>query len=195
MKKFVCTSLQIMGNQSSFRRWGKTWSDFCARKIIFAAAFCTDCIFLRRHGGKPVSRELQQSICDRTSEQTRVFTVSVVRKLRMEFICCSSRNAPLHTFRTCWCSERVLSSVYYCNSLLTGLPQCLLKKTQSVQNTAERMIFRAPKFDHVSPLFQKLHWLPISCRIEQKDFFIVLWLFFWNCATILIRPNPGVYVF
>ena len=46
-----------------------------------------------------MSRELQQSIRDRTSEQTRVFKASVVRKLRMKFIRRSSRNAPLHTFR------------------------------------------------------------------------------------------------
>ena len=62
----------------------------------------------------------------------------------------------------------VLSRIDYCNSLLAGLPQCLLKKIQYVQNAAAKMIFRAPKSDHVSPLLQKLHWLPISCRIEHK---------------------------
>ena len=30
------------------------------------------------------------------------------------------------------------------------------------------MIFRAPKSDHVSPLLRKLHWLPISSRIEHN---------------------------
>ena len=64
----------------------------------------------------------------------------------------------------------VLSRVDYCNSLLAGLPQCqcLLKKIQYVQNAAARLIFRAPKSHHVSSLLQKLHWLPISCRIEHK---------------------------
>ena len=62
----------------------------------------------------------------------------------------------------------VLSRVDYCNSLLAGLPQCHLKKIQYVQNAAARLIFRAPKSDHVSSLLQKLHWLPISCRIEHK---------------------------
>ena len=46
----------------------------------------------------------------------------------------------------------VLSHKDYCNSLLIGLPHCLLKKIQSVQNAAAKMIFRAPKSDHVSPL-------------------------------------------
>ena len=62
----------------------------------------------------------------------------------------------------------VLSRIDYCNSLLAGLPQCHLQKIQYVQNAAARLIFRAPKSDHVSPLLQKLHWLPISCRIEHK---------------------------
>ena len=42
-----------------------------------------------------------------------------------------------------------------------------LKKIQYEQNAAAQMIFRAPKSDHVSPLLRKLHWLPISCRIEH----------------------------
>ena len=51
----------------------------------------------------------------------------------------------------------VLSCIDYCNSLFTGLPQCLLKKIPNVQNAAAKMIFRAPKSDPVSSLFQKLH--------------------------------------
>ena len=62
----------------------------------------------------------------------------------------------------------VLSCIDYCNSLLAGLPQCLLKKIQYVQNAATKMIFQAPKSDHVLPLLRKLHWLPISCRTEHK---------------------------
>ena len=89
----------------------------------------------------------------------------------------------------------VLSRIDYCNSLLAGLPQCLLKKIQSVQTAAAKMIFQASKSDHVLPNLQKLHWLPISCRIEHKNGFTVLHLFIWNWTTILIRPNPGVYIF
>ena len=43
----------------------------------------------------------------------------------------------------------VLSRIDYCNSLLAGLPQCLLKKIQYVQNAAAKKIFRAPKSDHI----------------------------------------------
>ena len=54
------------------------------------------------------------------------------------------------------------------NILLAGLPQCLIKTILYVPNAAAKMIFRAPKSDHVSPLLQKLHWLHMSCRIEHK---------------------------
>ena len=62
----------------------------------------------------------------------------------------------------------VLSRFDYCNSLLTCLLQCLLKKIQYVQNAAAKMIVLVPKSDHVSLLLQKLQWLPISCGIEHK---------------------------
>ena len=65
--------------------------------------------------------------------------------------------------RTHVCSL-VLSRNDYCDSLLAGLPQGLLKKIQSVQNAAAKMIFQAPKVDHVSLLLQNLHWYPISAE-------------------------------
>lgn len=54
------------------------------------------------------------------------------------------------------------------NSLLYGIPSTLLKKLQNVQNACARLIFRAPKREHVTPLYMQLHWLPIECRIQYK---------------------------
>ena len=62
----------------------------------------------------------------------------------------------------------VLSKIDYCNSLLAGLPQCLLHKLQRIQNNAARMVLRRSKFEHVTPLLHTLHWLPISNRIDYK---------------------------
>ncbi|KAK7102473.1 hypothetical protein V1264_020687 [Littorina saxatilis] len=62
----------------------------------------------------------------------------------------------------------ILSKFDYCNALLTGIPQHLTDKLQKVQNTAARLIFRAKKHDHIQPLMQQLHWLPISSRIIHK---------------------------
>ena len=46
----------------------------------------------------------------------------------------------------------VTSRLDYGNALLNGVPQKLLSKLQRVQNAAAKLIKRARKFDHVTPL-------------------------------------------
>ena len=65
-------------------------------------------------------------------------------------------------------STFVLSMLDYCNSLLSGCPKHLLEKLQKVQNSAARLVLKAHKRDHVSPLLRTLHLLPIQARIEYK---------------------------
>ena len=62
----------------------------------------------------------------------------------------------------------VLSRLDYCNGTLSGCPQYLIEKLQKVQNNAARLVLRARKRDHITPLLNSLHWLPISSRIEYK---------------------------
>jgi len=62
----------------------------------------------------------------------------------------------------------VLSRLDYCNGLFHGSDKCLIRKLQLVQNSAAKLIFRAKKYDHVTPLLHSLHWLPVSSRIEYK---------------------------
>lgn len=72
-----------------------------------------------------------------------------------------------HTAVTLVCAF-VLSRLDYCNALLSGCPQYLINKLQRVQNSAARLIFKARKHDHVTPLLRSLHWLPVQARIEYK---------------------------
>ena len=60
------------------------------------------------------------------------------------------------------------SRLDYCNSLLYGLPQAQIDKIQRVQNAAARLIFKQPKFSHITPVLYQLHRLPIKYRIELK---------------------------
>ena len=48
-----------------------------------------------------------------------------------------------------------------CNSLLYGLPQHLISRLQSMQNTAARVVTRTRKFDHITPFLKQPYWLPV----------------------------------
>ena len=62
----------------------------------------------------------------------------------------------------------VASKLYYCNSLLYGLPKNVIKQLQRGQNAAARVLTLSPKFCHITPVLANLHWLPIDLRIEFK---------------------------
>ena len=62
----------------------------------------------------------------------------------------------------------VLSKVDYCNSLLLGSSQYNIRKLQRLQNMCARIIYRACKYDGITPLLMELHWLKIEERIEYK---------------------------
>ena len=57
----------------------------------------------------------------------------------------------------------------WCNSLLYGVPENLLRKMQSVvQNAAARLLTGARRSDHIAPVLCQLHWLPVQRRVEFK---------------------------
>ena len=55
-----------------------------------------------------------------------------------------------------------------CNSLLYNVPKYVLKKLQSAQNAASRLITCFRKYDHVTPVLSDLHWPPVNERIKFK---------------------------
>ena len=62
----------------------------------------------------------------------------------------------------------IMARIDYCNGLLYNVPAAHLSKLQRLQNTPARLITFTPKFDHISPVLFKLHWLPVECRIQYK---------------------------
>ena len=67
----------------------------------------------------------------------------------------------------------VISKLDYGNCLLCGVPDYLIHKLQLVQNNAARMVCRANKRQHVTPMLQRLHWLPVKQRIDYKVLVLV----------------------
>ena len=62
----------------------------------------------------------------------------------------------------------VSSKLDYCNSLLFGLPKCLINRLQLVHNTAARVVTCTRKYDHITPALKRLSWLPVSHHIIFK---------------------------
>ena len=75
------------------------------------------------------------------------------------------------------------SRLDYCNSLLNGVPGYKLKCVQRMQNIAARIVSRCPYRDHITPVLESLHWLPVKHRILFK-----LFLLTYKCLN---RLGPG----
>jgi len=77
----------------------------------------------------------------------------------------------------------------YCNSLLSGLPNCALDVLQRVQNASARVICQPKSRDHVSFFSQflkhgtALNWLRSFIGSQSRAFFCLLWR--WECGLIM----------
>ena len=87
-----------------------------------------------------------------------------IAKIR-NYLTDSATESVVHAFIT--------SKLDYCNSLYYGLPKYLLKRLQCIQNSAARLVVQASKFEHVTPVLLKLHWLPVRFRIMFKILLMV----------------------
>jgi len=53
----------------------------------------------------------------------------------------------------------VLTKLDFGNATLVGIPSFLLDRLQAVMNAAARLVFQSSRYDHVTPLLHRLHWL------------------------------------
>jgi len=56
----------------------------------------------------------------------------------------------------------------YCNYLLYGVIDNVMRRVQSLQNAAARLITGARRRDDITPVLCQLHWLPVRRRVEFK---------------------------
>ncbi len=88
--------------------------------------------------------------------KTAFFHLRNIAKLR-NMLSVSDAEKLIHAFMT--------SRLDYCNALLGGCPASSINKLQIVQNAAARVLTRPRKYDHITPVLQSLHWLPITHHI------------------------------
>ena len=81
----------------------------------------------------------------------------------------------------------VTSRLDYCNSLLYGLRNGLISKMQRVQNAAARLVYRAPRYCHITPLLTELHWLNVKHRINFKIILIAYKAIYGAAAEYIRR--------
>ena len=67
----------------------------------------------------------------------------------------------------------ILSRIDYCNTFLAGLPEKQLCKVQSLINTTARLITGTRKFDHITPVLKKLHWVKVRDRVVYKILLLI----------------------
>ena len=78
----------------------------------------------------------------------------------------------------------ISSRLDYCNSLLAGISDTLIRQLQSVLSVAARFVTRRRKYDPISEIIRdKLHWLPVRQRIDFK-----LGVLIYKCLHNLAPP-------
>ena len=81
---------------------------------------------------------------------------------------CKAASFHLYNIRHCLVRATAIGCIDYCNSLLFKIPAVNIAKLQRIQNSAARLVYCIPRFEHITPVLYRLHWLPVSFRIEYK---------------------------
>ena len=67
----------------------------------------------------------------------------------------------------------VTAHIDYCNSLLYGISDYNINRLQRIQNSAAYIVTNTRTYDHINPILQNLHWLPVRQHIHFKILLIV----------------------
>jgi len=94
-------------------------------------------------------------------------------------------------------SAFILTRLDYCNVLLSGLPMSTIRPLQRVQNATARLALGLSPRNHVSAVLKKLHWLPVTHRIQYKLALMMFLVHSHQCpdymsnTVSLVSDDPG----
>lgn len=63
----------------------------------------------------------------------------------------------------------VFSKTLYCSTVWSNTSASNIKKLQSIQNFACKIVTGSKKYDHLTPLLQQLNCLPLKQLLKLKD--------------------------
>ena len=95
------------------------------------------------------------------------------------------------------CAKVLHSSVTvrldYQNALLAGSRQNIIRPLQRLQNDAARLLTRTPRREHITPVLQRLHWLPVQQRCDFKLLTLVHGTVHNNNAPVYLKDMFQAY--
>lgn len=70
-------------------------------------------------------------------------------------------------------AKKLINTLVYfciddCNAFLAGVSKTTINKVQHFQNSAARVLTGSRTREHISPILESLHWLPVRFRIDFK---------------------------
>ena len=84
----------------------------------------------------------------------------------------------------------VTSRLDYCNCCLWGITSDELNRLQKLQNSTARIVSKSKLYDHITPVLEKLHWLPVKKRIDFKILCITYQCIYGNAPIYLKECIP-----
>ena len=79
-----------------------------------------------------------------------------------------NRRCPCVFVTVCDNPSKCVLKLDYCNSLFRKLSKFNLRKLQSIQNNAARIVCNTSRYTSITPVLKKLHWLAVEQRMVYK---------------------------
>ena len=95
------------------------------------------------------------------------------------------RNTLDHTTACTIATSLIHSKLDYCNSLFLNLNCQQTNRLQPILNSTARAVTKTPKYNHITPHLESLHWLKITQRIQYK----IISLAYTSAITAILQPS------